>query len=723
MAVQSNKSENSNLLQIIYLAHKNEQGQTQNVLNHLQGVAQLCRKFALEFNAAEQGYMTGLLHDLGKYSQAFQKRLQGGAKVDHATAGAWECWRNGQPYAAFAIIGHHGGLPNGGSQGDNTDQNTFCGRINKAKSGKLPDYSAWQQEINMPDARLTNFQDPFTAMFFIRMLYSCLVDADFLDTEAFMNGQIRNSESETISGLEQKIQKYIKNWFSPQNSVDEARCAILTKCMEQGNSQKRGIFTLTVPTGGGKTVSSLAFALRHAKTNGMRRVIYVIPYTSIIEQNAAVFRKILGTANVLEHHSGVIYHNYDETTPANIALAQAAENWDLPIIVTTAVQFFESLYASKPSTCRKLHNIANSVIVFDEAQMLPLPYLRPCVAAIAQLVGHYQASAVFCTATQPALKPILQKFLPDNTVTELCPASMYNQKVFQRVTYKQAGKLTWSEIADQLNALPQVLCIVNSRKNALTIFQNLAEDGSFHLSTLMFPAHRQTVLAEVRRRLQYGLPCRVVATSLIEAGVDIDFPLVFREEAGLDSIIQAAGRCNREGKRSCQQSVVTIFQSEAKLPPIFEAAVAATRHTLQRFADLDSSQAISFYFKELLDLKGSSAQDKANILLNIEKEFMPFKSIDENFQLIDSPTRTIYIPLAEEADLLRSLRFGEYSQALFRKLDRYGVTVFEQHFQSLYEAGDIEIIADSFPVLTNLALYSLQTGLSLQADSGKALFI
>ena len=283
------------------------------------------------------------------------------------------------------------------------------------------------------------------------------------------------------------------------------RCAILENCLAQGERQKPGLFTLTVPTGGGKTAASLAFALRHAKTHGLRRVVYVIPYTSIIEQTADEFRKYIGSENVLEHHSGVSYDTDEngDVRPEDRRYIQAAENWDMPVVVTTAVQFFESLYADRPSKCRKLHNLAGSVIIFDEAQMLPLSYLRPCVSAIAQLVDRYGVSAVLCTATQPVLGPVFQEFLPDRTAVELCPPKLASDSIFRRVTFRKAGQVSWERLADMMNRQDQVLCVVNSRKSAGEVYGSLAEEGRFHLSTLMFPAHRRAVLEEIRRRLNF----------------------------------------------------------------------------------------------------------------------------------------------------------------------------------------------------------------------------
>ena len=325
-----------------YLAHISALGQVQTVLEHLTGTAKLCAHFASAFDAEEQGLLAGMAHDIGKYSDAFQRRLRGGPLVDHATAGAVECQKLRQPYAAFAVAGHHGGLPDGGSRTDTPDQATFLARMNRAVAGKIEPYDAWQREFSLPSTPLPPVAPTQSeGMFFTRMLYSCLVDADFLDTEAFMAEQeLARGGGANIEELERRLQVHISHWFPPKNELNEQRCAILNRCLAQGEQQQPGLFTLTVPTGGGKTVASLAFALRHAKAHGLERVIYVIPYTSIIEQNAQIFRDILGTKNVLEHHSMLLYDMENEADPEQIRLAKATENWDMPVVVTTAVQFF-----------------------------------------------------------------------------------------------------------------------------------------------------------------------------------------------------------------------------------------------------------------------------------------------------------------------------------------------------------------------------------------------
>ncbi len=712
-----------------FWAHLADDGRTETVQQHLTETAQLAAQFASDFDAQDQGYLAGLAHDIGKFSVAFQQRLAGDPhRVDHSTAGAFECAKLRQIYAAISIAGHHGGLPDGGSRTDHVDQPTMWGRLNRAQKGMLESYADWVNEIQLPQSSVPDFlqgrsPSPYDLVFFTRMLFSCLVDADYLCTEAFMLGHERFKPDLKMVDLEQKLRQYISGWYPPKGELNVLRCSILDRCRDKGANQKPGLFTLTVPTGGGKTVSSLAFALSHARVNGLKRIVYVIPYTSIIEQNTKVFREILGENAVLEHHSGVLYDLDQEANPDSMRMAQATENWDLPVIVTTAVQFFDSLFSNRSSKCRKLHHLSNSVIIFDEAQMLPIPYLRPCIHAISQLVAHYHSSAVLCTATQPALKALFQEFLPGVSPVELCPEEVFQSSAFRRVTFRKAGRLSWDQLAAELNAKQQVLCIVNSRKGAQAVFSRLTGEGCFHLSTLMYPAHRETVLAEIRKRLQENRSCRVVSTSLIEAGVDIDFPEVYREEAGLDSVLQAAGRCNREGSRTPSDSIVTIFQAEAKPPAIFSIPICAGSEVIEQYEDISSQDAVADYFHRLLDLKGASAQDQQGILPLMKSELFPFRKIAERFHLIDSPTRRIYIPLEEGADLIDQHRKGQYSKQLYRKLGKYGVEVYEPQFEALDRAGALELLSDGSAILLDTSVYDPRQGLAFCQDSGNAFFI
>ena len=721
-----------------YYAHVRESSdgnkEYQTVAKHLIGTAELCRAFAAAFGAEKDGELAGTAHDIGKCTAGFQDRLlNGGPVVDHATAGAIACAKRGNRYVSACVAGHHGGLQDfGNMRTARRDDGTFYGRLLKGREEGCLEHCG-ESGVALPMAAISAAQglNTLQASFWTRMLYSCLVDADFLDTERFMNGERDRGGCDDMAALLARLRAYIEPWQTPTTELNRLRCEILNTCMEAGRKSK-GVYTLTVPTGGGKTVASLAFALRHAVEYGMQRVIYVIPYTSIIDQNAQVFRDILGSGNVLEHHSGVQFDLSDGAAAEDVRKALATENWDMPVVVTTAVQFFESLYAARSSQCRKLHNLANSVIIFDEAQMLPLPHLRPCVAAMASLAEQFHSTVVLCTATQPSLDDLLRTYAPSCPVTELCPQTALLYDRFCRVTFRQAGTLTDEALAEQLSEQRQVLCIVNSRKAAQSIYALLPPEGSYHLSTLMIPAQRQTLLGEIRERLRQGKLCRVVSTSLIEAGVDVDFPAVYRELAGLDSVMQAAGRCNREGKRSAEDSIVTIFERTELPPLLFRAAIGAAREALGEGRDPAAPETMARYFRSLRSLTGD-ALDKQGVIKaftqGIEGCEFPFRTVAEKFRLIDQNTYTIYIPYGEGTALLQRLQDGECSRELYRKLGRYAVSVYDKHFQALYNADalmtarEIPALDDDSAILTDLTLYSETMGLSLEPETGKAEFI
>lgn len=709
------------------LAHgaTDEHPEGQSIEAHLKGTGELAETFAAEFGAAANGKLCGLAHDIGKYSDEFQLRLRGGKKVDHATAGAIECFKIKAAFEAVCVIGHHSGLPNvGHKDADTTESQTFFGRKLRAEQGGIPDYRKnWNGHIALPQDYFRPSGRGFATAFYIRMLYSCLVDADYIDTETFMNGDAGRGNYEPLSALCDKLTAYISKWNNPTREIDILRQKILNSCIEKA-SAPRGIFSLTVPTGGGKTVASMAFALNHAVANSMKRIIYVIPYTSIIEQNAKVFRDILGQENVVEHHSSVSYELSENADEPGYRNALATENWDAPVIVTTAVQFFESLYANRSSKCRKLHNIANSVIIFDEAQMIPSNNLRPCVAAIAELVRAYNATAVLCTATQPAIDEMLLEYSKKESVVELCPDVDGMFEKFRRTSFEKEGRLTTDELVSRLESQQQVLCIVNTRKFAQEVYEALPSEGRFHLSTLMCPVHRKQKLDEIRERLKSGKTCRVVSTSLIEAGVDVDFPRVFREMAGLDSILQAAGRCNREGKRSAESSIVTVFESENKVNKLIAVNRDAAEETVRDWTQPNTTSTIERYFKAYRDFLRND--DKSGVITASEKGIsgcgLPFEWIAKEFKLIDQNTFTVYISVGEGKELISRLREGERSRELYRKAGMYSVLIYENHFNALINAGAAEPFGDDAAILTDLSLYSDEKGLATDVRDGSALF-
>lgn len=549
---------------------------------HLADVAEHAAAFAVPFGVEQVARAAGLLHDIGKCSAEYQAYIRGaGPSPDHSTAGAIEAVRRFQSdpvqkllgrLIAYAVAGHHAGL----ADGSGPSAASLDSRLAKT----VPAYAGWEDEaVGLLD-RLTaalpgGGRDPAYSLAFLgRMLFSCLVDADFLATEAFYarhHGQTTerggHASLETLrTRLDRRLAALVEQAADTQ--LNQLRTEILAHARAKAASDP-GLFTMTVPTGGGKTLASLAFALDHAVRHGLRRVIYVIPYTSIIEQTAGIFRDVLGEDDVLEHHGNVDWEQASrnglgradaEGDDAWRKLRRASENWDVPVVVTTAVQFFESLHAARTSRCRKLHNLARSVVVLDEAQTLPVHLLRPCMAAIDELAAGYGTSVVLCTATQPALKREQDGFkdglaIPDDRELAPDPARLY--EALRRVTVEHRSAVSDEAIAARFAEADRMLCIVNSRRHAQDLFARIADlPGARHLTTLMCPLHRRTVLEAVRAELKANRPARIVSTSLIEAGVDIDLPEVWRAETGLDSI--AHGSVDRNNLHRAAPAARTV---------------------------------------------------------------------------------------------------------------------------------------------------------------------
>ncbi len=756
---------------VVYVSHRADDGRVERVVDHLREVADMASDFARPFGAEQWAHAEGESHDIGKYSAAFQHRiLHDGAKVDHSTAGAWELFKRRMPLLAYCAAGHHGGLPDGGT-GVDVDGSTLAARLRKAKEGEVPDYGAFAREVELPEmvlpapSNMSSVQsgDCFPFSFLTRMLFSCLVDADYLCTERFMKGASREGlASDTLDVLLERLEEKVRSFYPPTTELNTTRCEILDACA-QAASNLPGVFSLTVPTGGGKTYASLRFALRHALADGhdMRRVIYVAPYTAIIEQNAAVFRGVFGEQNVLEHHANF---DFDDVEKKGEQLRLATENWDVPIVATTTVQLFESLFSNKPSRCRKLHNIAKSVIVLDEAQMLPTKQLLPCVRALAELALRYGCSVVLCTATQPSLDGLFAQY--GCNVCEIAPDPKALYERLRRVDYRFIGKVDDEGLAARLASHSQALCVVNSRKQACNVYdlvktllsaQNQGEDGEvdkseeegiFHLSTLMHPVHREKVLAEIRARLEVGDSCRVVSTSLIEAGVDVDFPVVYRSLAGIDSMVQCAGRCNREGRRSALESRVFLFEPATSygIPSDVNQKRALARSVMVNLlgegfpdepgergvaCDIGSLDAVASYFDQLLDLRsrrldaGDALHDLSTFtvfpLFGIKLPSIPFADVAARFRVIDEGTHPVIVPDSRNESDLRALREGVATFGAMRRLARYAVNLYDNDIKAL--RGAVKLISGDTYELLDRALYREDTGLNASDEGGKGLFM
>lgn len=628
------------------------------------------------------------------------------------------------PFLEMCIAGHHAGLSDYGVSTDTGNSSTTLGRRKK----KIEDFYAYKKEVKIPELKTSpvNVEKTkdlnFSLSMFTRMMYSCLVDADFLDTEEFMTEERSGrQQGQEIQVLLDKLEKYITEWLknTETESVNGRRTEILKACLENGEREK-GLFRLTVPTGGGKTVASLAFALRHAVKHHMKRIIYVIPYTSIIEQNAAVFRRILGDENVLENHCNIDYEEAEELKPMQLA----SENWDKPVVVTTNVQFFESLFSNKSSKCRKLHNMANSVIIFDEAQMLPNDYLKPCLTAIEELVINYKVSAVLCTATQPALDAF---FCNIKQITELCPRTEEQFEFFKRVHFENDGKLSEEDVEECLLRETQALCIVNTKKKAQKIYNAMREDGVYHLSTSMYPKHRKRMLKQIKERLREGKKCIVISTSLVEAGVDLDFYTVYRQLSGIDSIIQAAGRCNREGKRTIEESKVVIFQfDDAEKVPGQRQQMDVSKALLANECKIEDMQTVTRYFEMLYHMRGESL-DKKKICEEFNGGWHHFATVEREFKLIDENTVTVFVNQEEDAqEVIQDLKNKGFTKSGMRRAVQYCVNLYKQEFEKYNDAGMLKLVSEDikdFYELTDLEQYSEETGLNLEVDCGMAVWL
>lgn len=737
-----------------YVAHVSEDGtRFESVEAHLKEVSRLAAEFARPFGADSWAEAAGLAHDIGKFSDAFQKRiLANGPKVDHSTAGAFELRNEVDGLLSYCVAGHHGGLPNGGTSVSAGSE--LLGRLKNAQRCNIPDYQAFRNEIALvkPDMPLfrvvpANQSDClFSLSFLTRMVYSCLVDADYLCTESFMLGSKRDLlPYDSLSVLRARLEASVRGFYPPEGDVNKARCQMLDDCLAAAY-QKPGVFSLSAPTGCGKTKGLMRFALNHAcrEGSGMRRVICAIPYTSIIEQNAQVYREVLGDCNVLEHHSSFDYDDSDDGTGVGYRMRLAAENWDAPIVVTTNVQFFESLFASKPSRCRKLHNIAGSVILLDEAQMIPTKYLKPCVKALAELVKNYGCSVVLCTATQPCLENYFNA--EGLSVREISSNPNDLAQALNRVRYRSEGLLSDKELVTALSGCNQALCIVNGRKQARNLYGLLREagetEGLFHLTTMMYPLHRKRVLAEIRNRLALGLRCVVVATSLVEAGVDFDFPVVYRAVAGVDSIVQAAGRCNREGRRSWRDSIVHLFvpADSYALPSEVKQRAIVAQSVLPQLAkaceeDLDLQAAVPRFFNMLYAVKGERELDAKSIVERMSQlcsakatEWrrsvlsFPFADVGKDFRLIDEGSFALVIPDCEIEDIVDRARCGSLFRSDWRQLSQHSVSLYANDIRSLDDAGVIESLSEDTFILLDEHLYREDIGLDIAQAGGDALF-
>lgn len=718
-----------------YYAHRSEDGRLQPLTEHLEQTEDLAGQFAAAFQSEQHGRIVGKYHDIGKASTGFERRLlHNGKKVDHSTLGAQILSEAGMRALAYPIAGHHAGLADYGSE-TSPDDSVLARRLLKQVEQSPASRAFANNAVLLPDPPLSisHGSITFSLAFWVRMLFSCLTDADWLDTEDFMSkGQIKRGSFASLAEMSALFKKHIQRFSNPTTHVHRIRNSILDACIKAAQWTP-GIYSLTVPTGGGKTIASMAFALFHAlahqKSQNFRRIIYCLPYTSILEQNGKVFEDIMGQRNVLMHYADAMFREGRETDEDDLDEKRlATENWDHPLIVTTNVQFFESLFGNKPSKCRKLHNIAGSIIVLDEAQMLPRDYLKPSVWALEELCRNYGCTVLLMSATQPGLARFLRsKAAP----REINPQVKATFDALRRVQIRHLGEQSLEDIAGVIHKNKQALCIVNTKRRAKKLFDLLKQvEGCFHLSTLMLPEDRTETLNTIRNRLAEGLPCRVISTSLVEAGVDLDFPVGFREETGLDSIIQAAGRVNREGSREAKDSFLYVFRAAGeKVQAGILQMARITQLIFSQFEDVTSPEAIRAYFEQLFHIR-EPLLDNKKLLDMLDDEYgiaIPFATIARAYKLIENDMLGVFIPINDKTEnIAAALRRGESSRELLRQLGQFTIQVWPYEYEALEMAGVLSSLPghDRLGILENLDWYNPITGLKIPefTKGGLALF-
>lgn len=726
----------------LYLAHvKQDQPgnwRIHSLHDHLVAVAEIAQSFAAQFNSDNWACYSGIWHDLGKFNQEFQEYIQnasgynaeahiesmsGKGRVDHSAAGAQyaveKLGMHGK-VLAYLIAGHHAGLPDyykdEASGGSLQERLSNISHLQKALNSEI---SETILHPRIPQLSLKCGREGFAL--WTRMLFSCLVDADFLDTESFMDAEKAATRQAypNIALLLEQFNSHMQQLAATASdtNVNRIRSDVLRQCRAQALLPS-GLFSLTVPTGGGKTLSSMAFALEHAVKYNKKRIIYAIPYTSIIEQTADIFRAIFPDA-VIEHHS-----NLDPDSKETAQSRLAAENWDAPIIVTTNVQLFESLFAARTSRCRKLHNLANSIIVLDEAQLIPPEFLEPILQTLNLLTQHYGVTIVLSTATQPAFKPRDyggKPFKGLQNVTEIInmPEALYRQ--LQRVQVVLPSDLqqaqTWSTIAEQLTQHRQVLAIVNRRQDAKELA--LLIPDALHLSANLCGAHRSRLISEIKLRLKNNEPIRVISTQLIEAGVDVDFPVVYRALAGLDSIAQAAGRCNREGKLADIGQVYVFVPQKPAPSGLLRKGEDAARGLLYGLQELPLTpdrfeQYFELYYASLNNL---DANDILSLQAPDDNLGVQFRTVADRFRLIDDAQQvSIAVHYGDAEKWLNTLKKQGPDTWLLRKLQRYLVSIPRYQLEQLKQQGAVTEIYPDIYAQAIPGLYHERYGLSVNEE-------
>lgn len=723
-----------------YLAHVSEDKREQLLYDHLIGTAELAEQNAVRM-FKPIAYAVGKSHDIGKYSDLFQQRLKGSKKpFEHSACGAIEykelLMRSENQvdhiFAAmveFCIACHHTGLQDGGSLANNenyTADGTLCFRIRDSrKSAEYTgdgDYSRYREEISLdkPDfnelfSLLRQEKDKKSLIelysFFTRYLFSCLTDADYIDTERFFKPEVKRGYIAGFKTPAKRLEEKLSQL--PNNTrLQRTRSRIQQQAYRNAMASSQ-INILNMPTGSGKTYCSLKLALDKLNTDSTKkRIIYVIPYTGIIDQTAKTFEPIFkDCGGILQHHSNYDFGESTENDSTGSKLKKACENWDAPVIITTAVQFFESICHYKSSALRKLHNMADSVIVFDEIHTLPVDCLQPCLRSIGYITKYLNSEAIFLSATMPDYTRLFEKYAPDCKINHLIKDKS-DFAVFKKAEFVNLGKTDFDSIAEKAAQYSTSLIIMNTKNSVREMFK-LVTGKKYHLSTYMTPADREITISRIKKDMEKGEKLTVVSTSLIEAGIDLDFETVFREINGLDSILQAGGRCNREGTRD--KGTVFIFETD-KSNMQNNMKITTTKRLLEKYPDISSAECIEEYYNEIF-LFNSNIIDRNSIAERCNNPYeIPFRTFAEGFELIKDESVGVVIPVDQSmTEKLRQLQYCD--KDMRRRLQRYTVSLKCRYENSEFcralSAGVIEQTRAGLFVVADLNYYSSQTGLDI----------
>ncbi len=727
-----------------YIAHINEVEKTvQSVKSHSENTAALSREYSVPA-FKEIAFAAGLLHDIGKWEPEFQRRIRGeNIRVEHSIDGAIEAELLYQypvgKLLAYCIAGHHSGLPDGGNKNDVDKVSTLSGRLRR----KQPDvYSAYKDELNIPEINTSSFITILAAgcnnkkencidkfAFFTRYCFSCLVDADSVDTGTFCGTRSMYVPRADFKRCLARVDNHLSS-FVCQTDLQRARRNVQEQAFRK-IKEPAEIYLLNMPTGSGKTLCSVKFALEKAISEHKERIIYIIPFNSIIDQTVDEFESIFGDdAEILRHQSSFSYEGEEGkeaySEDYRDAMKNAEENWDAPFIVTTVVQFFESIFSHKRKKLRKLHNMANSILVFDEVHLMPQKYLQPCLQAVSYITKYLNSEALFLTATMPDFKGLIHKYaLPDSSILNLIDDTSDFVK-FEKCSYMNIGSIEDDELLCRANKYPTSLIVVNSKAKAKELYQNCS-GNKYHLSTYMAACDRKRVIRDIKtavRALEKEFPypqeipdnrrITVISTSLIEAGVDLDMHSVFREMAGLDNILQAGGRCNREGKR--ENAVTCIFSfNENAARAVADEKIELTKGLIQKYADISVKECIDEYYKRLFHMKAEFLERNTISKECSSFDNIPFRTYGEKFKIIDAPAVSIAVARDKKSrELIRQLEFT--GQCNVRELQKYTCSVKPWELDDLIKQHVVEDYESGIWCLTNMDYYDEETGIKFEGE-------